>query len=197
MKLPDRNQKLILSGDSVKGFTLIEVLVVMAIMFGLAGIGYSVFFKINETAKENETGVMLQAVASAMDARSVDISSTQRDDVGVQTGLTFPDGDGSETSSEVLVNYISGDFDGDGNIDLGTKTKETKVVRGLKVKGSYIKEIDGRWLIVDSWNTPIRFTFPGDYHNEDDGFDLESAGPDREFGSGSTDPLSKDNIILK
>ena len=187
MKLPTKNKRLILSRGSVKGFTLIEVLVVMAIVASLSGIGFSVFFSANKTAKENETRVILKAVSSAMDSRSVDISSTQRTAIGITAGRTFPDGDNTISSSEKLVFYISGDFDGDGNIDDGAKTKMPEIVAGESGKGSYL---DADERIVDSWDTPIRYTFPGVYHTEDDGFDLQSAGADRIFGN-------EDDIILK
>jgi len=187
MKLSAINQRPTSSRGSVKGFTLIEVIVVMAIIMGLAGIGFGVFFKVNDSAKENETRTILEAVASAMDARSADISSTQRDSVGVQPGFTFPNGDGSEGSTTDLVSYISGDFNGDEEIDVGAKTKLPEISPGESGKNSYLDK-DGR--IVDSWNTPIRYTFPGVYHTEDDGFDLQSAGIDRIFDN-------EDDIILK
>lgn len=183
---------------SSKGFTLLEILVVMAIILGLAGIGFSVFMSSLTTAKENETQAILNAVSEAMVARSADISSAQREEaaVGITAGFTFPDGDGSASSTENLVFYISGDFDGDGTIDVGAETKNSKIVPGASGSGSYLNS-DGR--IVDSWGNPIRYTFPGVYHNEDDGFDLESAGPDELF-SGTNDDgkdAELDNIILK
>ncbi len=172
---------------STKGFTLIEIIVVMAIIISLAGIGFGVFFQMNKTARENETQTILEAVSNAMIARSADISAEQRATVGIQTGFTFPNGNGSDGSTEDLVSYISGDFDGDGKTDEGAETKLPEVSPTKSGKNSYLDE-DGR--IIDSWNTPIRYTFPGVYHTEDDGFDLQSAGPDRTF---DTD----DDIILK
>ncbi|MGJ8657232.1 MAG: prepilin-type N-terminal cleavage/methylation domain-containing protein [Akkermansiaceae bacterium] len=180
-----------------KGFTLIEVLVVMAIIASLAGIGFGVFFKMNESAREGETRTMINAVAAAMEARAADISSAQRADVGITSGFTFPNGSGGDDSSEILIQYISGDFDGDGNIDEGAETVLPEVVVGSGDGNSYIEEVGSSWVIVDSWGNPIRYTFPGVYNNQDDGFDLESAGPDKEFGSGDGDALSDDNIILK
>ncbi len=187
MKLTSQNLNTLAARKTKKGFTLMEVIVVMAIIFGLAGIGFGDFFQMNNTAKEGETRAILNAVSEAMVARSADISSDQRGDVGVQTGFIYPTGDGGDKSTEALVSYISGDFDGNGYIDDNARTKSSAIVPGQTGSSSYLNDDD---VIVDSWGTPIRYTFPGDYHNEDNGFDLESAGPDREF---DTD----DDIILK
>jgi len=51
--------------------------------------------------------------------------------------------------------------------------------------------VDGNFVIVDSWGTPLRYTFPGEHNNHDDGFDLESAGPDEDFDT------EEDNIVLE
>ena len=181
-----------------KGFTIIELLVVMAIVVSLAGIGFGVFSKMNTTSRENETRTIINAVSAAMEARAGDISSAQRGLMAsIQPALTYPDGDDSDTSTEDLVLYISGDFDGDKKVDEGMKSKLPEVVVESAGKNSYIKKVGENWLIVDSWGTPLRYTYPGVYNNYDDGFDIESAGPDKEFGVGGSDDLSKDNILLK
>ncbi len=192
MKLPDRNQELSLSKGLARGFTLIEVLVVMAIIFTMAGIGFGVFFKSLQSAKENETRLILDAVSSAMVARSVDISSTQRAEtaLGITTGFVYPDANNEDSSTEKLIFYISGDFNGDGNVDVGVKSKDSKIVKEGAGQDSYVKLIGSKWVVVDSWDKPIHYKFPGVYHNEDDGFDLRSAGPDGIFDN-------EDDIILK
>lgn len=176
-----------------RGFTLIELLVVIAIIATLSAIGFGTFFKIREGANEKETSARINAVAAAMVARSEDITSAQRADVGITNGL-YPIGDGLDGSTADLIRYISGDYDGDeeGEIDDGVKTKLPEVVVSSANRNSFIKEMGAdNWLIVDSWNTPLHYTFPGIVNNYDNGFDLESAGPDRDFSA------KEDNIILE
>jgi len=202
MKFMTSKQKVNQSSLLMKGFTLIELLVVMAIIATLSGIGFGVFLYMNTSAKESETETIINAVAAAMDARSADISSDQRDDLNIPDDATFPEGDGSESSTEDIVYYIMGDFDRNGVVDEGAETKLPQLSSVDSGEASFLNE-DG--YIVDSWGTPIRYTYKdqgggnysGEYHNEDNGFDLESAGPDKEFGSSSSDSLSEDNIILK
>lgn len=166
-----------------------ELLVVMAIIMTLAGIGFGTYMLIIKSSKEKETELIINAVAEAMEARSADISSAQRAEMAgmITSGYTFPDGDSSDGSTQALVRYISGDFDGDGNIDVGAKSKVPEIIPGEFGQGSYL---NSGGMIVDSWDRPIRYTFPGVYHTEDDGFDLRSAGPDGIFDN-------EDDIILK
>lgn len=199
MKSLHANHDHLKSSTLKRGFTLLELVVVMAIILIIAGIGYGVFLKVYQSAKEKETKIILDSVSTAMIARAADISSTQRAEaaLGITVGLTFPNGDNSATSTANLIFYISGDFDGDGIVDTGAETKLTQVLRDSGDKDSYVKQVGANWVIVDAWDTPVRYQFPGVYHTEDDGFDLESAGPDKQFGADPTDPLAKDNIILQ
>ncbi len=190
-----------------RGFTLIELIVVMGIITTMAGISYGVFFLITGRANEDKTELIIRDVASAMEARASDISAAQMKEMGLPDGAIYPEGDGGDTSTEALIHYITGDFDGDGSIatDEGVRSKLPKLVVSSAGKESYIAEVNGKWLIVDSWGTPLRYTYQnnggvysGTYHTSDDGFDIVSAGPDRDFGnSGGNDAASKDNIILK
>jgi general secretion pathway protein G len=189
-----------LMSDALKrGFTLLELIIVMAIILIIAGIGFGVFLSVYESAREEKTNIMLESVSSAMEARAADISSTQRAEaaLGITAGLTFPNGDNSATSTANLIFYISGDFNGDGVVDAGAETKLTQVLRDSGNNDSYVKQVGANWLIVDAWGTPIRYQFPGVNHTEDNGFDLESAGADKKFGADASDPDAKDNIILQ
>ena len=181
-------QALTRSSLSKQGFTIIEVIVVIAIIITLSGIGFGVFFKMNEKARASQTQVIIDSVAAAMEGRALDITRDQRDTFGLSS--TFPEASSGDDNSTVdLVSYISGDFDGDGETDDGVETKLPQLVANDSDSNqdSYLDD-DGR--IVDGWGNPIQYTFPGVYHNEDDGFDLVSAGPDKEFGT-------EDDIILK
>ncbi len=179
-----------------RGFTLIELLVVIAIIAGLAVIGFGTFFKIAENAKGSDTKARIAAVAAAMEARAEDITSAQRTDIGIPDGRTYPDGDRSdEFGTSILIDYISGDYNRDGVPDDGVRPMLDQVVI-LENGNAFIKNLGGddSWVIVDAWGNPLRYTFPGEHNNHDNGFDLESAGPDEMFDGNDAE---LDNIILE
>ena len=173
---------------SQRGFTLVEMLVVIAIIALVSAIGYGTFIKLRENARINATELIIEAVASAMDARSSNITSAQRAAVSIPPEQTFHSGDGSETSTNDLIAYLSGNF---GVGDEVTSVLPQVDVNTAGTANSYVEDVNGQFLIVDSWGTPLRYTFPGDHNTHDDGFDLESAGPDKDFDEDS------DNIILE
>ena len=172
------------------GFTLVEILVVIAIIATLTAIGYGTFLKLQESARENATELILNDVSRAMESRANNITSDQRTLLGLPNGDTYPMGGGDNLSTTALVNYISGDYDGDGVIDPGVTTESPQIVAESAANGSYLKDESGAWVITDSWGTPLRYTFPGVHNSHDDGFDLVSAGPDKVFGG-------DDDIILE
>ncbi len=160
------------------GFTLIEILVVIAIIATLATIGFGVFFKVQNSSKAKLTKALLHEISTAMDARAADISADQRSALGI-TGL-YPDGDGSDNSTKLLVQFIIADFDGDGKVDENFKTTMSKLVPSSPSSRKFVTK---EGVIIDSWHTPLHYTFPGVLSGVEDGFDLVSAGPDKEFGT--------------
>ena len=184
-----------------RGFTLLEILVVITIISTLSAIGFGTFLKLQENARGKETTIIINAVATAMQSRSNNITSTQRSTAGVNSGETYPIGDGSDGSTTPLINYISGDFDGAGGVDDGVTSELPQVDIDSADNSSFIKQVNsgdddggGAWVIVDGWGMSLRYTYNGTsgVHNTyDDGFDLESAGPDNDFDT------VEDNIILE
>lgn len=175
-----------------KGFTLMEILIVIAIIATLAGIGFAVFNNVLGSSSEKETIVRMNAVATAMETRQGDITTAQKEAMNMDLTKTFPEANGSANSSAILVRYLSGDFDGDGEVDDGARPTMTEIVaenaQELSAGTSYVNK---EGLLIDSWGNEIRYQFPGVYQNGVDGFDLISAGPD---GDHSTE---EDNIYLK
>ena len=177
-----------------RGFTLIEILVVITIISTLSAIGFGTFLKLRENARGKETTIIINAVATAMQSRSNNITSTQRSTAGVGSGQTYPIGDGSDGSTTLLINYISGDFDGAGGVDDGVTSELPQVDIDSADNSSFIKQENGNWVIVDGWGVQLRYTYDGtsgEHNTYDDGFDLESAGPDNDFDT------VEDNIILE
>ena len=179
------------------GFTLIELLVVMFIIASLSAIGFSVFLNMREGAKEDATKVLLNELASNMEARSAaGVSQVQKDELSISGGLVYPEGDGSDDSTKQLALYISGDFNNDGKLNQADRLDDDgnsvvaimpKLLKNSPTnKKKSILDKDGR--ILDSWRKPIRYVHKvvsgvatGDYNNFDNSFDLLSAGPDGEF----------------
>jgi len=171
-----------------KGFTLIEILVVLAIIATLAGIGFAVFSGMLGSSAEKETEVRINAVDSSMDSRSGNITKDQKTSLTLDVTKPYPEADGGANSSKIIVRFLSGDFDGDGQVDDNATPEMTELV--LNNEGASGTYINAEGQLIDSWGSEIRYRFPGIYQNGVDGFDLTSPGPDREYDT-------EDDIKLK
>lgn len=163
-----------------------EVLVVIAIIAVLAGLGFGTYLLMNQRAAENKTALMIENLSSSVEARRSQGFSAE--ELGALSSIldvndTFPAGNGSDTSTGNLVSFLSGDYNGDGEVDDDRAPAFKEIDPKYEGKGRYVREIGGVHVIVDAWNNPMFYLYPGVNNNVADGFDLWSAGPDQESGT--------------
>lgn len=159
------------------GFTLVELLVVMVIIATLASIGFGVFFKLREGAKENETTLFLKNIQTTMES------------IRAETSVPYPVSSGD---TEDLVKYLTGDqayFDAE-----GSKFDVKPAMPDLLPNGGQKKLVDGQqsgssnaWqagaILVDSWKREIEYIHNDAEsgavkNNYEGGIDLKSQGRD-------------------
>lgn len=163
------------------GFSLVELLAVMVIIAVLASFGFGTYMLVNKNARVTQAKVMIENLTAAIEARSgQDFSATDLNDLSaiLESGTRYPKGDGSDTSTDGLYAYLSGDYDSDGEVDDDRNPMFSEIDPQYDGKGKYLNAAK---LIVDPWQTPLRYEFPGAKNNVEEGFDLWSAGPDKEF----------------
>lgn len=137
-----------------KGFTLIELMTVIAIIALLAGIGFGTYVLVNQNTARNETKIIIENVQAQMEVLQ-------------NEGITLPDGDGGESSSKAIVDLLSEGLDGTPMIP--------EIDPDYEGKG---KLVDSQGRLIDAWGNPIRYTNPGSMNNMENGFDLWSDGQD-------------------
>ena len=168
------------------GFTLIEILTVITILAVLGGIGFGTFMLVNRQAKSKQAEVMIENLSTNLEARvAKGFSQDDLDDLGakLQLGTLYPSGDGSDTSTANLYAVLSGDFDSDGDVDtdVGGKSGNNRQPMFPQIDPEYTgkgKYVNDDRILVDAWLQPLRYRFPGNKNNVENGFDLWSVGPD-------------------
>ncbi|SEH72717.1 prepilin-type N-terminal cleavage/methylation domain-containing protein [Akkermansia glycaniphila] len=171
-----------------RGFTLIEILIVIAIIAILMTIGMFAFNAIKEKKRAETVKVTISALSTALDQYRSDNSC-------------YPVGDGSETSSTKLYEALYRDEDGDGRPDMNPEGQGRLKPYWDKLKpGSSdpesvnVKRRNGRYVILDPWGTPYRYRLGSGQNAVDaDGnrgnginadFDIWSLGPDMKGNNG-------------
>ena len=168
------------------GFTLIEILTVITILAVLGGIGFGTYMLVVRQTKSTQAQVMIENISSNLEARiNQGFSQIDIDDLSglIDADALYPTGDGSATSSENLYAVLSGDFDSDGYVDTDVdgisdnnrKPMFSQIDPEYEGKGRYVNK---DLLLVDPWLQPLRYKFPGDKNNVENGYDIWSLGPD-------------------
>ncbi|PQJ29873.1 type II secretion system protein GspG [Rubritalea profundi] len=160
------------------GFTLIEILTVITILAVLGGIGFGTYMLVIRQTKSKQAEVMIENISSSLEARiNQGFSQIDIDDLSglIDADALYPTGDGLATSSENLYAVLSGDYTLTGEVDDDRQPMFPQIDPEYEGKGKYVNK---DLLLVDPWNQPLRYKYPGDKNNVENGFDIWSLGPD-------------------
>ncbi len=210
MKAPLRQQ--------AKGFTLVEVLVVITILALLSAMAWAMtgYIKSSSMKKETETHVAL--IEASLEAYKAD------------NGGVMPYGRGDEWSSHIIYRILSGDYNNDGRqdrdktgklmtaycktlainsspqdeIQQGLPAYRVKLAKSPDMPESILKTASKkRFAIIDPWGVPYRYCLGCEAEcdqPEKKGyginahFDVYSLGPDRQGNGKTNQGLNLDNI---
>lgn len=158
-----------LSG-AAKGFTLIELMVVIAIIVILAGIGIGAYMKISKNTDKKMTAVRLSEIRNRLE------------DFARENNGIYPVGE--DASSAALYNSLSGDYTGQGSEPTGPvywPELNNKKNPGL------VGVLQGKRVILDGFGNSYRYRSALDKNGRpvanvrnDGDYDLWSVGPDGE-----------------
>ncbi len=169
--------------SQAKGFTLIEIMVVIAIIMVLAAMTISGLSYVNEKAKINQTKVFISSVSQALEQYRADSGD-------------YPPGNGEATSTQEVYDVLYGD-----SLTDNTATAYLDILDPTRQGNS--KNVKGRgniYVLVDAWkkeNSTERqelfYRYPGTMNPPSD-FDIWSVGPDHKGGPYGKKEDRKDDI---
>ncbi len=160
------------------GFTLTEVLIVIAIIVVLASISISGLTALKDRQSNSQTMVLIASLGNALDRYKADNGE-------------FPDGDGSVRSSKVLYQSLYGDFDEDDETDTG-ETAYLKILDPNLKGARQVVSKELNYSVLDAWRRPIYYQSPGQMNPSGD-FDLWSLGKDGKGGPERRGKETKDD----
>ena len=180
---------------NIRRFTLVELLVVMALIAILSGFGFGVYSYSKTKAKQSSTEALLKQIDAGLSA----LKSNGQYPASTGTGFN-------------VIKFEVNDTDGTvSKIDFGGETlaKQTGNDRVSRLKNermeAFIKAVDMEVIknqlnagneLVDAWGNPIYYRSPGQFNKG--GYDLVSAGPDGVFGkNGAAAPAGTDVTIFR
>lgn len=163
-----------------RGFSLIELLVVISIIVILAGIGLAAYKKVQRNQAIDLTKVRIK------------YATLKIEEYANENNGLYPVGD--DASSSILYNALSGDYSGQGEPPTGpTYWKEL-----LDNDPSLVGEYQGKKVILDGFLQTLRYRSAWDENGEkvtnvknDGSFDIWSVGPDGEPSDINVDGTSE------
>lgn len=173
------------------GFTLMELLVVMAIIATLAGISFAAYRGILIGARQKQTVIIIQSISDAMDQRWSDgVPFTTAS--GSQSGeYPFPsDGNAGVASSALLLEALRNKYEVKNNGGIAY-LPEVDTPKNRK----YLGQEGAKTVMLDGFGKPLRYRFNGNtgkgkMNNFVGGFDLWSVGPDGVDNGGKGDDIT-------
>lgn len=158
MKTPSHSQL-----RTARGFTLMEIMVVIAIILVLATMVVSGVGWYKRKANENRTKVLIGSIERALEEYKADHGS-------------LPNGDGGKGSTAEVYEALYGDLDGDGKTDPGATTYLSTLDPNLAGNKLNVEKDGGGYVIIDAWKEPLRYRHGATSQMNPD-FDLWSLGP--------------------
>jgi prepilin-type N-terminal cleavage/methylation domain-containing protein len=163
-----------------RGFSLIELLVVISIIVILAGLGLATFRKVQRNQAIDLTKVRIK------------YATLKTEEYANENNGLYPVGD--DASSAILYNALSGDYSGQGQPPTGpTYWKEL-----LNKDPSLVGVQGGKRVIFDGFLQSIRYRSARDENGQlvpnvknDGSFDIWSVGPDGEPSDFNVDGTSE------
>jgi len=173
--------------SSSRGFTMVELLIVVVIIGILISLLLPVIGNIREKARKTASRALIDGIAAALERYHIDFDE--------YPPSTIPDlGDPGAPQLDSLFRYLCGP-EGKG-ITKTTGSKQRMIEPYINIPPEFIKRVEDRFVIVDSWGSDIVFMNSKAYvdqfaggnikkiMNEDKvmnptSFDIFSKGPDR------------------
>ena len=158
------------------GFTLIEMVVVIAMIAILAGLSIGGFRWWSQKSAEDKTDLLFREVGRSLESYYKDYG-------------TYPQSTtANDASTIILYESLFGDADHDGKPDDGATVYLESLDPDRKGSARMVTEIANKYVLIDGWNNPIYYLSgapAADMNNPD--YDLWSKGLDTANGETSDD----------
>lgn len=126
------------------GFTLLELMTVMVIISILAAIGVGSMRFAQNNAAASKSKTLLKTVELALEKYQL-------------TYGEYPAADGAESGAALLYKVITGDLNGNGDIDGAEKPLLEGIFSGNDDKFNNVDEDSGNFVLIDGWGNPLQY----------------------------------------
>ena len=164
---------------AARGFTLMEIMIVIAIIIVLATMTVAGVSWYKRKAAENKTKVLISSVERALEE--------YRADTGAFPTVAAAD----KGSTAEVYKALFGDSDGDGQSNSGETVYLSILDPSLTGNKLNVDKSGSAYVIIDAWFEPLRYQSPGAMNPD---FDLWSMGPDGQGGPTGATEKQQDDI---